>query len=163
MTNDITVLVHHLRCVGGTQDERASETGARSRYISRFSTARRDGPRALALAHTQSHTGKSRWKLAARPRSTLQSWCALIHLVYNVPKDHLARSRSDYYAPSAKRTHTQHVARAHRMATHRRVSRHRRSALSCSVLDLAHLGSRVLLQSVPGSQPVRVREELGRL
>ena len=30
MLNDVTVLVHHLRCVGGTQDERASEIGVRS-------------------------------------------------------------------------------------------------------------------------------------
>ena len=30
MTNDIKVLVHHLRCVGGTQGEPVSENGVRS-------------------------------------------------------------------------------------------------------------------------------------
>ena len=46
MTNDITVLVHHLRCVGGTQDERASEIGVRSI----FDALERSDPKVAAEA-----------------------------------------------------------------------------------------------------------------
>ena len=46
MVNDVTSFVHHLRCVGGTQNERASEIGVRSI----FDPVERSDPKVAAEA-----------------------------------------------------------------------------------------------------------------
>ena len=108
---------------------------------------------------------KSHRKLAVRFKSTLHSLGAFIHIIYswnNIPKDHRARSRSDYLR--LKCLYLMYMHRQNtRTVTHRDVSRRHRSALSCSGLVVAHLCFIVLQQSAPGSQQVRVRGGLGRL
>ena len=54
---------------------------------------------------SRAQTRKSQRKLAVRPKSTLQSLGAFIHIMYSwnkISKDHLTRSQSDYYAPSVE-------------------------------------------------------------
>ena len=139
MPNGVTVLVHRLRCVGGTQDERASENGVRRADFS-FSNAQ---------------TRKSRRKLAVRPRSTLQSLGAFIHTMHswnNISKDRLTRSRSDYYAPSVERTYTHRESASHGHAPPR---------LSASLQRLELLGTRSGIPQVEVSAAVCTREPAG--
>ena len=104
---------------------------------------------------SRAQTRKSQRKLAVRPKSTLQSLGAFIHIMYSwnkISKDHLTRSRSDYYASSVERTYTHRESTSHRHAPPR---------LPASLQRLELLGTRSGIPQVEVSAAVCNREPAG--